>query len=141
MRVRADGNDFSAQLTISGQNLPAGIGLRKAVGQAAAVALDALPMFNHGFDHLVDDRSVPVIVVEAVRAWGVADDVVQMTVHVKTGPETADSLQGNSKKSLQSLICGGSLPERGVVWIHPVHIMAGANDKVKAGAILSDKLL
>ena len=98
MRVRADGNDFSAQLTISGQNLPAGIGLRKAVGQAAAVALDALPMFNQAFEHLVDDRSVPVIVVEAVRAWGVADDVVQMTVHVKTGPETADSLQGNSKK-------------------------------------------
>ena len=65
MRVRADGNDFSAQITISGQNLPAGIGLRKAVGQAAREAEAEMDAESATADESADGASEPPVSSEA----------------------------------------------------------------------------
>ena len=126
MGIGADGKEFTAELTVAGQNALMRIGMSLTIFTAACVAFQGTAFL----DQCLKDGIYIIPVVMPVILWAVTGGIIEMAEGVKAFQGT-EPLQSNLEVTVVGFFGCFSGKEIRIVWIHTINEVAGADDKIK----------
>ena len=130
MGICTDGDDLTAKLTVTSDNIDTGIRFTKPVVITACVQLDSHIFADQCPQDLVQDLLISSVRILTVLIWTITYYIVDMSVHIHL-VKSSDIFQDGFK--IFHVACGflTALKIRRIIRIVSVHHMGGTNNEIK----------
>lgn len=127
MGIRTESNVFSAQLSVTSEDIFRRIGMPQAIFESGSITFQRFAFFDQRPENRINIILIVVIGIILVCGGTIADHIVQVSEGVKA-IQILDPPESHFKIPFIGAALGSSFKKGGVIGIHPVNKMAGTDD-------------